>query len=438
MKKIFAMVMAMVLVLAGCGNGGDTAATDIDTLTPGEGGTMTVWSFTETGVKEVDTFKEYYQEEYGVTPDIETVVIPYDEYLSKLLPALKNGTGPDLMIMEIGHLTTFMDKGSEYAQDLSAAPFNALEKTDDNIPYTIDMSTTEDGKLVGLTWQANPLAIFYRMDIAEEVGLTEADVEKAFSSMEGVEDLCQKLADEDYYCMGSLDDAQFFFDSYKTSPVGDDGKLSEDYLNAVDEFITTASDWYDKGYIAPYEYESTEWINQIHVEDPKEAKIFSVYKAPWILNRYLMDGEEEGSGTWGDWRATTPPTPGFGGGTWLVMNKDAQNKNLAWEFIDYVSESDDFAERWATNTVDYYSDYSRQETFHDLQNSSFLGGQNIYDVLSDSLDDVDTSGYSSPYDNMADKTVMNVLIEVVSGNIAPEDGVTAAEQDIYTAAPELE
>ncbi len=438
MKKVLALLMMMVIVITGCGKNSDSAGTELETLTPGQGGEMTVWSFTETGVKEVDAFKEYYQEEYGVTPDIETVVIPYDEYLSKLLPALKNGTGPDLMIMEIGHLTTFMDKGAEYAQDLSEAPFNALDKTDNNIPYTIDMSTTEDGKLVGLTWQANPLAIFYRMDIAEEVGLSQADVEEAFTSLEGVEGLCQTLADEGYYCMGSLDDAQFFFDSYKTNPVGEDGKLSQDYLDAVDEFITTANEWYEKGYIAPYEYESTEWINQIHVEDPAEAKIFSVYKAPWILNRYLMDGEEEGSGTWGDWRVTTPPTPGFGGGTWLVMNKDSENKNLAWEFMDYVSESDDFAERWATNTVDYYSDYGRQEEFHDLQNSSFLGGQNIYDVLSDSLDDVDTSGYSSPYDNMADKTVMNVLIEVTSGNIAPEDAVEAVKKDIYTAAPELE
>ncbi len=437
MKKLVAAVMMMLIIFTGCSNSSGEGET-LDAVTPGQGGEMTIWSFTETGVQQVDTFKEYYNETYGITPDIETVVIPYDEYLSKLLPALKNGTGPDLMIMEIGHLTTFMDKGADYAEDLSQSPYNALEKVSDNIPYTIDMSTTEDGKLVGLTWQANPLAIFYRMDIAEQVGLTEQDVEAAFTSLEGVEDLCQNLADDGYYCMGSLDDAQFFFDSYKTSPVGEDGKLSQEYLDNVDEFITTAADWFEKGYIAPYEYESTEWINQIHVEDPAEAKIFSVYKAPWILNRYLMDGETEGSGTWGDWRVTTPPTPGFGGGTWLVMNKSSEHKNLAWEFIDYVSESDDFGQRWANTKVDYYSDYSRQEANHDLQNSTFLGGQNIYDVLSDSLDDVDTSGYSSPYDNMADKAVMSVLTEVVSGNIAPEDGVEAAKEDIYTAAPELQ
>lgn len=438
MKKILAVMMIMLFVFTGCGSSDSSEGTEVDTLTPGQGGEMTVWSFTETGVKQVDTFKQYYEEEFGVTPNIETVVIPYDEYLSKLLPALKNGTGPDLMVMEIGHLTTFMDKGSEYAEDLSQAPYNALEKTDDNIPYTIDMSTTADGKLVGLTWQANPLAIFYRMDIAEQVGLSQADVEEAYQSLEGVENLCQNLADKDYYCLGSIDDAQFFFNSYKTNPVDENGKLSQTYLDSANEFITTAADWYNKGYIAPYEYESTEWINQIHVEDPAEAKIFSVYKAPWILNRYLMDGETEGSGTWGDWRVTTPPTPGFGGGTWLVMNKVSENKNLVWEFIDYVSESEDFGERWANTTVDFYSDYTRQEANHDLQNSTFLGGQNIYDVLSDSLDDVDTSGYSSPYDSMADKAVMNVLTEVVSGNIAPEDGVEVAKEDIYTAAPELE
>lgn len=439
MKKIISILIMVLVFATGCSSDSDNNST-VKELTEGQGGDLTVWSFSETAITQTDIFEKWYEETYDQDINIDVTIIPYGDFVGKLSLALQNGTGPDLFFVEIGHIGQLLSKGADLVQDLNAAPFTGSTLVEDNVQYTTDAVSGENGELYGVTAQASPMGIFYRLDIAEKIGYSEDDVNKAFQTKEGTIKLCDDLAANDYYCMSSIEDVEFFYPFFTTRPVDDEtGQISEEYLDGVQIFYNDLQTYFEKGYISPYLSKSTEWQQQLHIADPSEAKVFAMNNATWAVSKYLANGEEEdgGSSTYGSWRFTTAPTATFNGGSWYMMNKDAKNPSLAWEFLQFYATNDDFATEYSKEKVDYYSSYNRQEKFHDQQNSDFLGGQNLYDIVGDSLEEIDVDGYTSEYDILADTTVVSVALDVKAGNIKPEDAISTVIEQIQTAAPEL-
>lgn len=433
MKKFLSLLMFIFVIgLTGCSK--DTSSESIDEITRGAGGDLSIWTFTDSTDAQVDLFKQYYKDTYGTDINIESTMIPQDEIITKLLPVLKNGTGPDVFLLESKNMSDFKSKGVDYVEDLSKAPYNAI--TDNKVPYTIEFPSAGD-KLLATTYQANPIGIYYRIDIANEIGLDEADVEEAFSTVQGTLDLCQDLKDNGYYCFASSDDFSNVFPFSSVVSLDENNKFTSDWEKTVQETLDQVEIGTEKGYFAPYEAGSTEYVSSLHVEDPKEAETFAIQQASWAVNLYLKDGVDEGTGVWGDWRVASPPELGFQGGTWYFINKDAANKSLAWEFIEYVTESDEFAQSWNDEKVEYYSSYDRQEKYHDVSNDSFLGGQNLYDVLGKDLENINTDAYTSEYDQIIDQATSDVVKEVVAGNITADEGLDQIKEKIFTAAPEL-
>lgn len=434
MKKLFGMLMIVfTLVLSGCSDSGTD--TSIDEIARGAGGDLTIWTFTDSTDAQIDLFEKYYQDTYGTELNIESTMIPQDEILTKLLPVLKNGTGPDVFILESKNIPDFKAKGADYVEDLSQAPYNAV--TDNKVPYTIEFPAVGD-KLLATTYQANPMGIYYRIDIANEIGLDEAAVEEAFSTVEGTLDLCQQLKESGYYCFASSDDFSNIFPFSSTVALDENNQLTSEWEATVQETLDQVAMGAEKGYFAPYEAGSTEYVSSLHVEDPKEAETFAIQQATWAVNLYLKDGVDPDTGVWGQWRVASPPELGFQGGTWYFINKDSDNKSLSWEFIEYVTESDEFAQAWNEEHTEYYSSYDRQEKYHDVENDPFLGNQNLYDVLGGDLENINIDAYSSEYDQVIDQATSDIVKEVVAGNITPDEGLDQIKQKIYTAAPELE
>lgn len=434
MKKLFGMLMIMfVVVLTGCSDS-STEDTTIDEITRGAGGDLTVWTFTDTVLDQIDLFEKYYADAFGTELNIVPTVIPQDQIINKLLPVLKNGTGPDVFILESKNIPDFKAKGSDYVEDLSQAPYNAV--VNNKVPYTTEFPLVGD-KLAATTYQANPIGIYYRIDIANEIGMDEADVEKAFSTVDGTLELCQELKDNGYYCFASSDDYSNMFPFSSVVPLDENNKLTKEWEETVQTTLDQIELGTEKGYFAPYQAGSTEYVASLHEEDPKEAETFAIQQASWAVKLYLKEGVDPDTGVWGKWRVASPPELGFQGGTWYFINKDAANKSLAWEFIEYVTESDEFAQSWNEDHTEYYSSYDRQEAYHDVENDPFLGGQNLYEVLGDNLEEIDVDAYSSEYDYIIDTAIGDVIKEIAAGNIEASEGLDLVKEKIYTAAPEL-
>lgn len=442
MKRIISVIALfafLVLGLAGCSSGQSTST--IDSIEEGAGGDLSIWSFSETTKVAADLFEAWYSDTYDSDVNVEVTIVPYDDFVGKLLPALQNGTGPDLFFMEIGHIGQFMAKGTDLVENLSQAPYNADELLANNVGYTTDVATGEDGNIYGITASAAPMGIFYRQDIADLIGYSEDDVVEAYTTADGTLQLCQDLADAGYYCFSDADDVEYMYDFYKIRPVDDETTtLSEDYLNAVSEYYLAMKEYFEAGYVSPYIFETTEWQQQLHIADPEKAQVFAINNGTWAMNKYLTEGEEEAGNdsTYGDWRFANGPTSSFSGGSWYYMSSSSEHKSLAWEFLEYYAGSDDYAAEYSKTNTDFYASYDRQEKFHDQQTVGFLGDENLYDIVGNALDEVSIEGYTSQYDSICDKAVIQILTDVEAGNIAEEDAMDELIAQIQTAAPEVQ
>ena len=87
---------------------------------------------------------------------------------------------PDVMAVEVGFIGRFAAGGG--LEDLSKAPYNAGQYKSQFIRYTFAQATTPDGAIVGMPADIGPGTLFYRKDILDKAGVTEADLNKSWDS----------------------------------------------------------------------------------------------------------------------------------------------------------------------------------------------------------------------------------------------------------------
>ncbi len=168
MKKIMAFLLAgvMMLSLAACGGSGDEAESD---------NKITIWAWDEAfNIKAANEAKAIYAE---INPDVEVEVVTMaqNDIVQKLNTSLSAGSYeglPEIVLIEDyranGYLTAF---GSEFA-DLSD-----VASPDDFAAFKTGVNQI-DGKMYGIPFDSGVAAVFYRLDLVEEAGYTEADMQE--------------------------------------------------------------------------------------------------------------------------------------------------------------------------------------------------------------------------------------------------------------------
>jgi multiple sugar transport system substrate-binding protein len=174
MRRIAAAMTATLLLaaLAACGSdessdegGGDKAVE------------LTYWTHTHPPM--IDLNKELVAEYQAKNPNvtIKYEQIPNNEFGTKMLTALSNGSGPDIINMDDSAL-----RGEYIPKDLLApidpAAFDkasAAEIESDYVPGTLDGAKGEDGQLYGVPSEFNATAFAINKAHFEDAGLDPAD-----------------------------------------------------------------------------------------------------------------------------------------------------------------------------------------------------------------------------------------------------------------------
>ena len=106
---------------------------------------------------------------------VELVYVPNNAYMdgTKLPTAFASGAGPDLFIISPGDFLRYYNGGVL----LDLTPFMEQSARDDFLPSVI-ANRMVDGKIYGLPYEVEPMAMYYSVDAFNEVGLTEKDVPK--------------------------------------------------------------------------------------------------------------------------------------------------------------------------------------------------------------------------------------------------------------------
>ncbi|MCI3027972.1 sugar ABC transporter substrate-binding protein [Desemzia sp. C1] len=150
-------------VLAACGN------SDTDEGATSSSDEVSFW-FMGDGNEQIQPILDDFTEETGITVNVQS--IPWSAAHDRLLTAVASGEGPDVVQMGTTWMAQFSDAGA--LMDISDYIESEEELNTENF-FEGNVATNEfDGATYGVPWYTETRALYYRTDLLEEVGYTEA------------------------------------------------------------------------------------------------------------------------------------------------------------------------------------------------------------------------------------------------------------------------
>ncbi len=383
---VFAMVISMQLLIAG----GQQAAPAT------QGQKLVVWSFTDELSGMIDEFKKVYP-----NVEIEFTVFPNDDevYLNRINNTMRSGSQlPDVFTGERGWFRQMIEAG--YWEPLSGAPYNAEALMGNLVEYVPDLSRDAQGRITALSWQATPGALFYRRSIAKDVLGTDdpAEVSKWTSDINKFYELGEKIkahyGGQKFLLSGYGDMSEFIYNR-RTEPYVQGNQVI--IPATLVEYMELAKEMRENRIEAGAGTWSPPWFSSM-----ADGSVFAYILPTWGLH-YVMKPNAEpeahaGNRAYsGDWGLAVPPAPYSWGGTWIGINRNSQNKNLAWELVKFIGSNEQFQEHWARTTGDFVANTNVIDRIKSDFSDPFLGGQNHYAYFANEVAKIDVS-FIGPWD----------------------------------------
>lgn len=330
-----ALLAVAGLALSGCGRdseGGAAAQEQSEAVSGGEAtGTIEVWAMGAEG-DALDDFSATFEEE-NPDADVKVTAIPWEAAHDKIAGAIASGGGPDVGL--IG--TTWMGEFAE-AGGLMPTPEGLVEEGD--FFEGAWGSTEVGGTSYGVPWYVETRVLYYRKDLAEKAGWSEAP-----QSWDELKTFAQDLESEggvEYGLnlqpgqTGSWQTVMPFGWSNGAAITDDSGEEytldSPELAEALDYYTT----YFDEG------------LSPTRVLDPGELEsgfVDGSYGAfisgPW--HQALL----EDAGASADQIGVAPlpgkesgPGTSFVGGGDLAVFEGSDNSDSAWKYVQWLTESD--------------------------------------------------------------------------------------------------
>ena len=479
LKRISAIALSVCMVssiLSGCGGaaaggdaapaaGGGDAAPKTEEAAPapaateekteqaapaadaaGGSGTINVWAFTDEVPGMIEKFKEA-NPDFGY--DINPVIIATTEgaYQPALDQALVAGgeDAPDIYCAE----AAFVLKYTQGDMSSYACPYDDLGiKTDEEIaaaeiaPYTVDIGTNPDGKVVGLGYQATGGAFIYRRSIAKDAFGTDDPKEIASIIGSGTQnwdkfwEAADTLKSKGYGIISGDGDIWHAIENSSDQGWIVDGKLTIDPKREA--FLDISKKLKDNDYHNDTQDWTDAWFADMKGEGAKG--IFGFFGPAWLINYTLAPncgGEKVGEGTYGDWAVCAPPVGFFWGGTWVLANKDSQKKEAVGQIIDWITlncTEDGLQYKWANGTLNGEGgtkDCVASAKVMSISDGTldFLGGQDMFDVFGEANSYANGKNLTQ-YDETINLKWRDQVRQYSGGEKSREDALAGFKQDV--------
>jgi multiple sugar transport system substrate-binding protein len=269
-----------------------------------------------------------------INPNIEIKLasLAYPDHHTAMTTALATGSNlPDVMAVDNDFIGKFAESGG--LEDLAKAPYNAMQYRSKVAKFSYPQAMSVGGMLAAMPVDIGPGAMFYRKDLADKAGVTEADLTKSWESYieagkkvkaaTGAYMLGNAVDIKDIVIRSGLKDGEGVYFDKKGQPL----VTSARFVKAF-ELAKAARTAGIDGKIGAW---SNEWT-----EGFKRDRIASQMMGAW-LNGHLTNwlAKEQA----GKWRSAQLPNNSFGywGGSFYAIPKKAQNKAAAWEFIKFLT-----------------------------------------------------------------------------------------------------
>jgi len=303
---------------------------------------ITVWIGGHVVAQE-DTWIEIinnFEEQEGVEVDYQ--LIGFDVYFDRLVTAFRAGQGPDVTFADLGGwVPTFASKGWLEPIDDKIASWDGTDEIWENLWPTVEYK----GNKYGLPWYTDCRLLLYNKRMFREAGL---DPNKPPTTWDELLEYAQKLTDESKRVYGygvSGKKTEVTTLGYIMFLYANNGALlTDDYSKAAFntpeglEALKFYTDLYKEYKVSPpntLAYGEDEYRNMM-----AQDKVAMSIGGPWSFPLIEMANPAiKGEYAVALHPYNTTPASVFGG--WAsVISKKAENKELCWKFIKYITSYD--------------------------------------------------------------------------------------------------
>jgi multiple sugar transport system substrate-binding protein len=395
-------VIVLIALLAACGGDGE----DGEEAGGAEeaGGQITVWAMGAEG-EELDVLaRDFMRENPGIR--VRVTPIAWDVAHDKLLTSVAGNTTPD--VSQMG--TTWM---GEFART------GALEE----VPGDIDIDGTfegarntaiVDGTPYGVPWYVETRVLYYRTDIAEKAGVTEPPT--TWDELKAMARAMKEKGGSRYGIALSPNNWQEFMPFVWQN--GGEGATEEGFSfdsPEVVEALEFYKSFFDEGLTAPSVPEG------FAVEQGFIAGTHPMFfSGPWHMSIIEDQGGAEMEGKW-----AVAPMPeketntSFVGGSDLVVFKDSENKEAAWQFVRYLLEPE-VQQKW-------FQTVSALPSVESAWEGGQLASDEQLQIFGEQLRNAKSPPPIPKWEQVAVEAVNTEMEKVMTGGASPEQGAQAMQ-----------
>jgi multiple sugar transport system substrate-binding protein len=324
-------LLATVLFVAACGTNGSSSspggpASQAPAVSPpaSVGGSLTVWAMGNEGVKLKDLATKFEQANPGTK--VQVVPVDWGVAVDKLQTAIAGHQTPDVSQMGTDMMGQFSSTGA-----LEAVPSNFQPSTFFESAWNTNVV---GGTVYGVPWYVETRMLYYRKDIAEKAGITSAPAtwDDLLADAKAMKD---KGGAQWGMGLGTKNWQEYFpfLWSNGGQVMDSSGKFQLNSPQAV-EALTFYEQFFQDG-LAPKSVPEGFDITPAFVKGSHPM----FFSGPWHIGLLRDAG---GSSFKDKWALAPIPkkqsSTSFVGGGNLVVYKDSKNKDLAWKFVQFLTD----------------------------------------------------------------------------------------------------
>lgn len=412
---------------------GDAAAVFEDKDPSSYSGTITIWAWDKASEdKVVAEFNKVYP-----NIKVEVVSVGYSDYINKVQTALAGGGElPDIIKAEYGFRAQM--QGLDVFDYLDQAPYTL--DTSNIMDYEIPVSSYS-GHIVGIENSVNTAGFAYKKDLAEKyLGTSDpAELQAMFTTWDDYINKGKEVYDASsgtVNLIASWGDMSDYLYNWGDNALTENNKATDYLLNTLP----------DKRYdlLQKMFADNTVDKNIAQIYDASYLKSYSDQNhifylcSTWHKTAYIDSNDGENNG---NWRIITPPDGPINlGGTNDGIWKDSPNKELAWQYIKWISLSTDGGNA-CIKARGYYIPYKPFINEHDFSADMdpFFGDQNTAQLFAKDMAADVLVRQPEIYFNQIKTSFETVEIALMQDlSISKEDYKKLLKQEIMNNCPDLE
>jgi len=449
MKKLMAMLLALVMVLslAACGSStaapATTEAPKAETPAATEAAPTTEAAAEEGKVFNIyawnEEFKGFFEKYYKVPEGITVnwIINPSDGgvYQDKLDEALLNQANAadddkiDMFLAEADYILKYTD--SEYTQDIQALGVTDFSNT---YEYTVQAASDSKGTVKGVSFQCCPAALIYRRSIAKDVLGTDdpAEVQAKLDSWDKFNAVAADAKAKGYLMTASESATFRVFSNNGETPLVTDGKLT---LNdAIKAWQAQAKDFSDKGYTQTCDI----WSDECTAQMFKDGKTMCYFGPAWYYNFSMGNAQDPEKGCPGDWAICQGPQAHFWGGTWLLAATGSDNPTMLADIMNTFINDEEVCTNLIQNESQFTNNKAVNEKFASDPDygNAFLGGQNDTAVFTELAKNIKFEN-KTIYDQLLTEGLQGYWREYCDGEVTEEEAMSNYYKYINEKYPEI-